>query len=106
MAFSWVVTSTEPGGYDLFLHFITGAPEGSLKLVSWRRRESNRRPLVYKTYAYPLHHGGFFVSRRVLSIQLCFIFSCIHALTTILSNTYLTEFSKNLAESEMNVSKS
>ena len=35
--------------------------------------------------------------RRVQSIQLGFMFSCIHV-TTILSNTYLTKFSKNLAE--------
>ena len=29
------------------------------KVVLWRSRESNLRPLVYKTYVYPLHHGGF-----------------------------------------------
>ena len=30
MAISWVVTSTGLGGfYDLFLYFMTGAPEGS-----------------------------------------------------------------------------
>ena len=36
--------------------------------------------------------------KLVQSIQLGFIFSCIHV-TTVLSNTNLTEFSKNLAES-------
>ena len=36
-------------------------------------------------------------SRLEQSIQLGFIFACIHV-TTFLSNSYQTEFSKNLAE--------
>ena len=36
--------------YDLCVYYMTGAPEGSPKVVLWRSRESNLRPLVYKTY--------------------------------------------------------
>ena len=33
--------------------------EGLPKVVLWRSQELNLRPLVYKKYVYPLHHGGF-----------------------------------------------
>ena len=52
--FPWVETSTAGRVYDLCVYYMTGAPEGSLKvvlcgfMVLWRSRESNLRPLVYK----------------------------------------------------------
>ena len=52
--FPWVETSTAGRVYDLCVYYITGAPEGSPKvvlcgfMVLWRSRESNLRPLVYK----------------------------------------------------------
>ena len=54
--FPWVETSTAGRVYDLcvFFYYMTGAPEGSPKvvlcgfMVLWRSRESNLRPLVYK----------------------------------------------------------
>ena len=52
--FPWVVTSTAGRVYDLCVYYMTGAPEGSPKvvlcgfMVLWRSRESNLRPLVYK----------------------------------------------------------
>ena len=50
----WVETSTAGRVYDLCVYYMTGAPEGSPKvvlcgfMVLWRSRESNLRPLVYK----------------------------------------------------------
>ena len=38
--------------YDMCVYYMTGAPEGSPKVVLWRSRESNLRPLVYNTYVY------------------------------------------------------
>ena len=35
------------------VYYMTGAPEGSPKVVLRRSRESNLRPLVYKTQVYP-----------------------------------------------------
>ena len=35
--------------YDMCVYYMTGAPEGSPKVVLRRSRESNLRPLVYKT---------------------------------------------------------
>ena len=46
--FPWVVTSTAGRVYDLCAYYMTGAPEGSPKVVLWSSRESNLRPLVYK----------------------------------------------------------
>ena len=52
--FPWVETSTAGRVYDLRVYYMTGAPEGSPKVVLcgfkvlWRSRESNLRPLVYK----------------------------------------------------------
>ena len=53
--FPWVETSTAGRVYDLCVYYMTGAPEGSPKVVLcgfmfflWRSRESNLRPLVYK----------------------------------------------------------
>ena len=43
------------------VYYMTGAPEGSPKVVLWRSWESNLRPLVYKHSAYPLHHGGLLI---------------------------------------------
>ena len=40
-------------------YYMTGAPEGSPKVVLWRSWESNLRLLVYKAYAYPPDHGSF-----------------------------------------------
>ena len=34
--------------YDMCVYYMTGAPKGSPKVVLWRSRESNLRPLVYK----------------------------------------------------------
>ena len=51
--FPWVETSTAGRVYDLCVYYMTGAPEGSPKvvlcgfMVLWRSRESNLRPLVY-----------------------------------------------------------
>ena len=50
--FPWVETSTAGRVYDLCVYYMTGAPEGSPKvvlcgfMVLWRSRESNLRPLV------------------------------------------------------------
>ena len=38
-----------PGWFKICVGFITGTPKGSPKVVLWRSRESNLRPLVYKT---------------------------------------------------------
>ena len=54
--YPWVETSTAGRVYDLCVYYMTGAPEGSPKVVLcgfmggflWRSRESNLRPLVYK----------------------------------------------------------
>ena len=53
--FPWVETSTAGRVYDVCVYYMTGAPEGSPKVVYvffiwflWRSRESNLRPLVYK----------------------------------------------------------
>ena len=52
--FPWVETSTAGRVYDLCVYYMTGAPEGSPKvvlcgfMVLWRSRESNLPPLVYK----------------------------------------------------------
>ena len=54
--FPWVETSTAGRVYNLCVYYMTGAPEGSPKvvlcgfffMVLWRSRESNLRPLVYK----------------------------------------------------------
>ena len=45
-------------------NYMTGAPEGSLKVVLWRSWELILRPLVYKALAYPLHHGGVWADRQ------------------------------------------
>ena len=37
------------GWLKVCVGFITGLPKGSPKLVLWRSRELNLRPLVYKT---------------------------------------------------------
>ena len=37
-------------GLRFVLVFITGTPKGSPKVVLWRSRESNLRPLVYKAW--------------------------------------------------------
>ena len=34
--------------------------------TDWDNQESNLRPLVYKTWVYPLHHGGFSVTMSVV----------------------------------------
>ena len=34
--------------YDMCVYYMMGAPKGSPKVVLWRSRESNLRPLVYK----------------------------------------------------------
>ena len=44
---------------DMCVSFMSGTSKGSLKVVLWRSREANLRPLVYKTKVYPLHHSGF-----------------------------------------------
>ena len=56
VAFSLVVTSTGPGGFMIC---------AQTKVVLWRSRESNLRPLVYKTWVYPLHHGDVEAYRHV-----------------------------------------
>ena len=39
-----------PGWFKIcVVGFITGTPKGSPKVCLWRSRESNLRPLVYKT---------------------------------------------------------
>ena len=37
-----------PGWFKICGSFITGTPQGLPKVVLWRSRESNLRPLVYK----------------------------------------------------------
>ena len=47
--------------YSLCVYFNDGSTrKAQPKVVLWRSRESNLWPLVYKAYAYPLHHSGFF----------------------------------------------
>ena len=45
-----------PSNFTIILSescFKTGTPKGSPKVVLWRNREANMRPLVYKTKVYP-----------------------------------------------------
>ena len=37
-----------PGWFKICVGLLTGTPTGSPKVVLWRSRESNLRPLVYK----------------------------------------------------------
>ena len=62
--FPWVETSTAGRVYDLCVYYMTGAPEGSLKVVLWFYGEAGNRtcdPWFTRHSAYPLHHGGFSV---------------------------------------------
>ena len=40
------------------LYYMTGAPEGSTENISGEAKTGTCHPLAYKTYVYPLHHGG------------------------------------------------
>ena len=64
--FPWVETSTARRVYDLCVYYMTGAPEGSPKVVLcgflWFYGEAGNRtcdPWFTRHSAYPLHHGGF-----------------------------------------------
>ena len=62
--FPWVETSTAGRVYDLCVYYMTGAPEGSPKVVLWGffyGEAGNRTcdPWFTRHSAYPLHHGGF-----------------------------------------------
>ena len=64
--FPWVETSTAGRVYDLCVYYMTGAPEGSPKVVLcvflWFYGEAGNRtcdPWFTRHSAYPLHHGGF-----------------------------------------------
>ena len=62
VAFPWEVTrlSAGPGGFMISVFIICREhPKAQPKVVLWRSRESSLRPLVYNTWVYPLHHGGF-----------------------------------------------
>ena len=49
VAFPWVETSTGPGGFMICVFIIwRELPKAQPKVVLWRSRESNLRPLVYK----------------------------------------------------------
>ena len=49
VAFPWVETSTGPGGFMIcvFLVYDRNSRKAQPKVVLWRNRESNLRPLVY-----------------------------------------------------------
>ena len=65
--FPWVETSSAGRVYDLCVYYMTGAPEGSPKVVLcgffflWFYGEAGNRTCdTWFTHsAYPLHHGGF-----------------------------------------------
>ena len=64
--FPWVETSTAGRVYDLCVYYMTGAPEGSPKVVLcgflWFYGEAGNRtcdPWFTRHSTYPLHHGGF-----------------------------------------------
>ena len=60
--FPWIETSTAGRVYDLCVYYMTGAPEGSPKVVLWFYGEAGNRtcdPWFTRHSAYPLHHGGF-----------------------------------------------
>ena len=64
--FPWVETSTAGRVYDLCVYYMTGAPEGSPKVVLcgflWFYGEAGNRtfdPWFTRHSAYPIHHGGF-----------------------------------------------
>ena len=59
--FPWVETSTAGRVYDLCVYYMTGAPEGSPKVVLWFYGEAGNRtcdPWFTRHSTYPLHHGG------------------------------------------------
>ena len=63
--FPWVETSTAGRVYDLCVYYMTGAPEGSPKVVLcgfmvFYGEAGNRTcdPWFTRHSAYPLHHGG------------------------------------------------
>ena len=64
--FPWVETSTAGRVYDLCVYYMTGAPEGSPKVVfkwfyGFYGEAGNRTcdPWFTRHSAYPLHHEGF-----------------------------------------------
>ena len=57
--FPWVVTSTAGRVYDLCVYYMTGAPEGSPKVVYGEAGNRTCDPWFTRHSAYPLHHGGF-----------------------------------------------
>ena len=65
--FPWVETSTAGRVYDLCVYYMTGAPEGSQKVVLcggllWFYGEAGNRtcdPWFTRHSAYPLHHGAY-----------------------------------------------
>ena len=74
--FPWVETSTAGRVYDLCVYYMTGAPEGSPKVVFyvalWFYGEAGNRtcdPWFTRHSAYPLHHGGFTVLDQSISLQ-------------------------------------
>ena len=63
--FPWVETSTAGRVYDLCVYYMTGAPEGSPKVVlcgfmGFYGEAGNRTcdPWFTRHSAYPLHHGA------------------------------------------------
>ena len=71
--FPWVETSTAGRVYDLCVYYMTGAPEGSPKVVfMWFYGEAGNRtcdPWFTRHSTYPLHHGGFFFFVAFLGIN-------------------------------------
>ena len=55
-----------PGWFKVCVGFITGTPKGSPKVVLWRSRESNLRPLVY-----PLHQCLWSMSPNIIEKYIC-----------------------------------
>ena len=75
--FPWVETSTAGRVYDLCVYYMTGAPEGSPKVVLcgfmvFYGEAGNRTcdPWFTRHSAYPLHHGGF-SKKNFLWLSLC-----------------------------------
>ena len=57
--FPWVVTSTAGRVYDLCVYYMTGAPEGSPKVVYGEAGNRTCDPWFTRHSAYPLHHGAY-----------------------------------------------
>ena len=74
--FPWVETSTAGRVYDLCVYYMTGAPEGSPKVVLcgfmvFYGEAGNRTcdPWFTRHSAYQLHHGGLEYQWSVIFVQ-------------------------------------